>query len=103
MLALGSNKGLIYLIDISDPDNPTLLGTIDNPGGSYIRDVAFDAAGNLYTVSNSSETLRIYSPGGDWETLLGSDGTFSATIVPEPSMLSLLALGGLALVLRRRR
>ncbi len=31
-------------------------------GSGTPRDVAFDAAGNLYVVDNSSETLRVYSP-----------------------------------------
>lgn len=31
-------------------------------GSGNPRDVAFDAAGNLYTVDNSAERLRIYSP-----------------------------------------
>lgn len=61
LLALGTYTGNIFLIDISDPANPTLSHTIAH-SGSTIRDVDFDAAGNLYVVSNSSERLRIYSP-----------------------------------------
>lgn len=98
LLAMGTNSGKIFILDISTPGTALLLDTIAHSGSS-IRDVAFDAAGNLYVVSSSSETLRIYSPGGSWMATTGSDGSF---IIPEPASILLLALGGVA-VLRRRR
>jgi len=100
LLVMGTRGGTMYVLDISDPNNPVLVDTITH-SGSYVRDVAFDAAGNIYAVSSSSETLRIYEPGGWYDTILGSDGTF--VVVPEPTTLTLLGLGGLALLLRRRR
>lgn len=95
-LAIASQTGKIFILDISDPSNPLLETTLSQVG-SAIRDIAFDAAGNLYSVNSSSEVLRCFSPGGDWLAITGSDGTFN--LVPEPASMFLLALG---LLLRRR-
>ena len=40
------------------------------------RDVAFDAAGNLYAVSSGAGLMRVFSPGGTSTAVTGSDGTF---------------------------
>jgi len=76
LLVMGSSKGLIYVIDIFNRDNPKLVNSIPH-SGSTIRDVAFDAAGNMYIVSPSSETLRIYSRGGFTVATTTSDGAFN--------------------------
>ncbi|MBN1851723.1 MAG: PEP-CTERM sorting domain-containing protein [Pirellulales bacterium] len=101
LLILGARSSSgVYVIDIQDPANPALLDTI--PQTDYVMDVAFDIAGNVYVVSNSTETLRIWSPGGNWIATTGSDGSFTLA-VPEPSTIWLLVLSGLALIWFRRR
>lgn len=64
--------------------------------GNRMRDIAFDAAGNIYTVDNVTEWLRVWSPGGD--TVMETP----FTIIPEPASI-LMALGGLGLIARRRK
>jgi hypothetical protein len=43
--------------------------------------MAFDAAGNLYTTSNVSERVQIFSPGGSWLATTTSAGGFTLTEV----------------------
>jgi hypothetical protein len=67
-----------------------LSGGVPNIGGLFVmpttpttsigRDLTFDAAGNLYTVSSGQGVLRIYSPGGFSTVTSGSDGSFSIFI-----------------------
>jgi hypothetical protein len=66
--------------------------------GRRLLEVAFDIAGNIYTVDNLDERLRIFSPGGDWLAITDSSGWFQ--LLPEPASLLLLGLG--TLLLRRR-
>ncbi len=56
--------------------------TLNAASAGPTRDVAFDAAGNLYMVNNNIELLRAYSPGGRWVATTGSDGTFTVTNPP---------------------
>ena len=75
MLVMGGVSGAgVYVLDISDPTAPVLLDTISHDGN--VHDVAFDAAGNIYAVNNITETLRIFSPGGNWLATTTSDGAF---------------------------
>ncbi|MFN3408048.1 MAG: beta strand repeat-containing protein [Limisphaerales bacterium] len=58
---------------------------VTSPTTTLARDIAFDAAGNLYTVSSGQGLLRIYSPG--YTTIATTDtlGFFSVTnLLPEP-------------------
>jgi len=60
-----------------------------------------------YTVSNTdisaglNQVIFKYSNEGNWSQT--NDVTFDVTPVPEPSSTALLGLGGLALILRRRK
>ncbi len=47
-------------VRVFDSDTAALLHEFD--AGTAIRDVAFDAAGNIYTVDNVTEWLRAWSP-----------------------------------------
>jgi autotransporter-associated beta strand protein len=42
-----------------------------------LRDLAFDAAGNIVTVDNGTEWARFWSPGGKTVAVTKSDGTFA--------------------------
>ena len=58
------------------------------PASDSSRDIAYDAAGNLYVVSSAysggnGEWFRIFSRGGSTTATTGSDGTFSL-VVPTP-------------------
>ncbi|MGQ9649375.1 MAG: PEP-CTERM sorting domain-containing protein [Phycisphaerae bacterium] len=87
--------GWVHIFNMADG---SYVGGFD--AGSRMRDIAFDAAGNIYTVDNLTEWLRVWSPGGDWMAITGSDGSF--VLIPEPAAIILLALGGLACMRRRR-
>jgi len=83
------------LVQIFDMTTGAYVGGFD--AGNRLREIAFDAAGNLVTVDNSLELARIWSPGdgGNW---YATESYF--TIIPEPATLVLLTLGGF--LLRRR-
>ncbi len=92
------DNGVVRIFDMA---TGAFLESFTPGSGSRGRELAFDPAGNLVVVNSSSEYARYWSPGGWATTVYGSDGTFA--LIPEPTTLSLLALGGLALLLRRRR
>ncbi len=46
---------------------------------SHRRDIAFDAAGNLYAVNNNYERLEVWSPGGSFTAITRSTGGFELT------------------------
>ena len=50
------------------------------------RDVAFDIAGNLYAISQGSQMMRVFSPGGSTTAVTGSDGTFQLIRPPGVSV-----------------
>lgn len=110
---INENEGIVAyvaydngVVRIFDMATGAFLESFTPGAGNRGRDLAFDPAGNLVVVNSSSEYARFWSPGTDagyyWQSIFGSDGTFSVNQIPEPGTLSLLALGGLAFLLRRR-
>jgi hypothetical protein len=81
-LAVGTSDGPTHIVPL-DPTTglPVLTNrvTVNTAAAGPTRDVAFDAAGNLYIVNNNIELLRVFSPGGRWVSTTGSDGTFLVT------------------------
>ncbi len=64
-------SGQVYFYDL---DTGADRGMLDI--GNVARDVAFDVAGNMVSVDNSTEFTRFWSPGGYSVATTKSDGTF---------------------------
>ncbi|RYD38307.1 MAG: hypothetical protein EOP86_01180 [Verrucomicrobiaceae bacterium] len=91
-LALIRSDNAIHLVKVDagviDFDSHILLHT--KPTTIIGRDIAFDAAGNLYTISSGQSLLRVFSPGGHTRATTSSSGAFTITdvtpAVPAPRM-----------------
>jgi hypothetical protein len=77
----------VHLVKIVDGKfdftNYILLYTA--PTTTQSRDVSFDIAGNLYTLSSGQNLMRVYSPGGHTLAKTFSNGTFEITNPTAPS------------------
>ena len=77
---------LAISLSASDVRIVPLLAGIPDVANTYVldafpdvvagRDVAFDAAGNLYAISSGNQAMRVFSPGGLSVTAFNSNGTF---------------------------
>ena len=89
---------------------PDGTGTIFASGLNDPEDLVFDDVGNLYEVDNGSGNIYKFSPSGSRSTFAsgfptGEDGPHALAFspVPEPSTITLLALGAVGLLIARRR
>ena len=78
-LALIHDDNHVSLMRLTNgvPDYSSLLIITNSPVTASGRDVAFDVAGNIYTISSGQQFLRVWSVGGTWLANTGSGGTFS--------------------------
>ena len=98
LYASGNNKILRYLA--TGAFDTEFVPSVESPYG-----LTFGPDGNLYVASVSTGTVKRYngSTGADMDIFAsGLNSPTHVLFIPEPGTLSLLALGGLA-VMRRRR
>ncbi len=82
-----TNRVNMMSFDASGIIDPATLTGFDSPASPSVtgpnigngRDIAWDAAGNLYTVSSGQARLRVFAPGGNTVASTSSDGTFTLT------------------------
>lgn len=85
-LLRGSAFGSVLLVPITNGvfslagTNSFSLGT--SGASDNNRDIAYDAAGNLYVINTATEWFRIFSKGGASVATTGTDGTFALTVPP---------------------
>jgi len=100
----GEESGLIGVSETFVPDDPgTTLVIFDiKPGSNQLMDWSL-LAGPLRTLHVQKDILAFADAPGNAATLSFVDQTFSQVLVPEPSTISLLALGLAAAWQLRRR
>jgi len=93
-LLRGSAFGSVLLVPITNGllnvagTNSFSIGA--NGASDNNRDIAYDAAGNLYVVNTATEWFRIFSKGGATVAITGTDGTFE--MGTPPTLLSVTVL-----------
>lgn len=90
-----TSNGTITSIDIST--------SLDDSTYSAVTSYAYSAPSGTINVSPEADAryVRFTPISADWSMI--SEVDFDGTLVPEPSTTALLGLGGLALILRRRK
>ncbi len=93
-LALIRNDLQTWLVGLTNgiPDlsrTNLLLTFSTSTSQSTGREVSWDAAGNLYVANNSTEKMRVWSPGGFSLATTRSDGTFQ--VITPPALVSVTA------------
>jgi hypothetical protein len=85
-LLRGASFGTVLLVPITNGvlnvagTNSFSLGT--SGASENNRDIAYDAAGNLYVINTATEWFRIFSKGGATVAITGTDGTFVMGVPP---------------------
>jgi len=85
--------GFVRIFSMSDG---SYVGGFD--AGTRMRSIAFDAAGNIVTVDNMTEWMRVWSPAGT-----NTFTTESWFAIPEPSSFAALLIGLPLIAFRRRK
>jgi hypothetical protein len=101
-LLAGDGKYL-YSVDVSD-------GSVEKLSGKLTHDIEglfYDSEGNLLA-TKSGDITKILLSGKEFTSeaygkVSGRDLESGASVIPEPTTLTVLGLGGLAVLLRRRR
>lgn len=82
-MALLRNDNAIHLVKVDKGliDFASHILLYPKPTTAIGRDITFDAAGNLYTISSGQALLRVFSRGGHTRAVTASDGTFQISEV----------------------
>jgi hypothetical protein len=93
LAAIRGDNNSVRILPLVDgvPNLSGMVTMATAPTTSIGRELTFDAAGNLYTVSSGQQLLRVYSPGGRTKATTGSDGTFALLSPPDVTVTSDLA------------
>jgi Calx-beta domain-containing protein len=86
IMAIIRDDNQIWVINLVSgiPDLTTARLIATTPTTTIGRDISFDAAGNIYTVSSGQAVMRVYSPGYKTVAQTSSQGTFTvANILPD--------------------
>lgn len=87
-MAVARDDGNTWIIALTNGIPNLSQRRLVTTGGTVLgRDVAFDAAGNLYVAASGNSALRVYSPGYNTIATTTSSGTFSITnILPNQAV-----------------